>query len=190
MAHVANVGAAIWSQIMVATQGETTDGDFINIPNMRGTPQIGNEANIVQVPQYRSAAALNIAAQARLPDFEFELNFVPNEITHQALILSAGFLGGTNVRSSGDADHPSAIVIDNDGTLEASGAASATATVFTANQTYTFRLFFRLAQTGTNSYFEFDGQVAGFSAAPNPEDASIATVSLSLSAVPVGPLTI
>lgn len=109
MAHIASIGAGMFSDLSVATPladfstaalaGMDTDaefmtaftteiaavggtkavGAFVRIANVREFPAIGTPPNVVNVPTYGSSTSQQIQGQADAPSMEVTLNFVASD---------------------------------------------------------------------------------------------------------------
>lgn len=109
MTHISSIGAGMFSDLSVAALAtEMTSGalaaldtaaefqavfaneipniggtkstaTFVRIRNVREFPQIGQPANIVNVPAYGAGTSSQINGQADAPDLSVTLNYVPAE---------------------------------------------------------------------------------------------------------------
>lgn len=109
MAHIASIGAGIFSDLSVATPladfstaalaamdsdtefmtaftseiaavgGTKAVGAFVRIANVREFPAIGTPPNVVNVPTYGSSTSQQIQGQADAPSMEVTLNFVASD---------------------------------------------------------------------------------------------------------------
>ena len=100
MAHITSIGAGVYSAMAmnktavtdlttVDTLAEcvakfTNAADFVEIKNVRDFPQIGDPANIVNVPVYGKKLSAQVNAQADAPTLELTINYVPSEWTSGA----------------------------------------------------------------------------------------------------------
>jgi len=105
MAHITSIGAAMFTDLSVATGTVTAGvaaapqpgsfdesgfealfatessalGGFTRITNVRDFPAIGTPANIVNVPVYGSTTSQTIQGQADAPSLEVTINYIPND---------------------------------------------------------------------------------------------------------------
>ena len=109
MAHIASIGAGMFSDLSVATPladfstaalaamdtdaefmtafaseiaavgGTKAVGAFVRIANVREFPAIGTPPNVVNVPTYGSSTSQQIQGQADAPSMEVTLNFVASD---------------------------------------------------------------------------------------------------------------
>lgn len=56
-----------------------TSADYVEIENIRDMPSFGTPANIVKVPVYGQAQTQSIGAQSDAPDLELTINYVPGD---------------------------------------------------------------------------------------------------------------
>lgn len=123
MAHIASIGAAVFSDMSVAvpsaapafatldtaaefhalfaTEIESVGGTkaantFVRIKNVREFPPMGTPPNIVNVPVYGSKTSQQIQGQADAPSAEITLNFVASEWAKEAGNILGSMVGDGN----------------------------------------------------------------------------------------------
>jgi hypothetical protein len=97
MAHIANIGAGMFSDLSIALateaeiaalsqtktafDGEFTaeETDFVRVMNVREFPSMGVPANIVNVPSYGRELSQQVQGQADAPSLELTLNYIPGD---------------------------------------------------------------------------------------------------------------
>jgi hypothetical protein len=91
MAHVASIGAGMFSDLSVSTSlvpatknqtsldGVFATGTFERIENVREFPAMGTPPNIVNVPVYGSSTSQQIQGQADAPSMEITMNYVATD---------------------------------------------------------------------------------------------------------------
>ena len=62
----------------------TATGDYVRLGHIRDLPAVGAPPNIVNVPEYGRAQTLSIGAQSDAPTLELTLNFVPTQWANSA----------------------------------------------------------------------------------------------------------
>lgn len=169
MALFDTLGAAIYTQIGIKGEDGTGTPGILDIPGLRGTPEIGTEANIFSIPGFNQATAGSGVGQADLPQMDLEINYRPGDALHQVLSHLAG-------------------ILQTPGATTATVTEGANTQTFTPGQVCDFTM--QLSQTAAKTdvaVFTFKAVVASFATSPAVDDQSIATVSLALQEVPVGP---
>jgi hypothetical protein len=95
MAHIASIGASLFSDLSVCTDPTTTTAaqasatettleacfaatKFTRITNVREFPSMGTPANIVNVPVYGQKTSSQVQGQADAPSIEITINYVPS----------------------------------------------------------------------------------------------------------------
>ena len=126
MAHIASIGAGLFSDLAVATpasplnaaalaaldtdaefmalfateiasQGGTkAAGTFVRLKNVREFPAMGTPPNVVNVPVYGSKTSQQIQGQADAPSMEITLNYVPAEWAAEASNILGSMVGDGN----------------------------------------------------------------------------------------------
>jgi hypothetical protein len=126
MAHIASLGAAMFTDLSVNSQPRTlaelnaiTDGNvswfgtqatnttvttpapgqYIRISNIKEFPAIGTPANVVKVPEYGAQTSKQIQGQADAPTMELTLNYIPGLWANNTLAVP-GATAGTFAKSS------------------------------------------------------------------------------------------
>jgi hypothetical protein len=188
MAFPSSISAAQFSALAVsrdavpATLNESnlkanfaTAADFEEIKNIRDMPSFGTPANIVKVPVYGQAQTQSIGAQPDAPDLELTLNYVASDWAPAgASFATTGTLGDT----VGDgiakvfqfALLPSKVP---NLTTSATSGVGGTPTIPVAN-----------------ALIYFVGKVESLLVNPARDDASTATVALSIQSDFYGPFTV
>ena len=82
-----NFTALFASEIVNAPAGTRIAGAFTRFPNVREFPEIGQPANIVNVPKYGSSVASQINGQADAPTLAMMVNYVPSDWDPSASLL-------------------------------------------------------------------------------------------------------
>lgn len=164
-------GAALYTQLAIKGTAGVGTPIFLDIPGLRGNPSIGGEANLFSIPAFNQATAGSGVGQSELPDFEFEINYKPGDVMHQTLSHLFGM-------------------------LQTAGQTTCTVTESNATSTQIFTPGLQVSavlelKTVSGSAdvaaFTFNATVAGFNFAPGVDDQTIATVTLALDALPIGP---
>ena len=126
MAHIASIGAGMYSDLAVATPtspitpaaiaaldtaaefqalfateidsvgGTKGANTFVRIKNVREFPAMGTPPNVVNVPVYGSATSQQIQGQADAPSMEITLNYVPAEWAKEATNILGSMVGDGN----------------------------------------------------------------------------------------------
>jgi hypothetical protein len=109
MAHISSIGAAMFSDLAIATPstelsnstlaaldtaaefqalfateianvgGTRAAGAFVRVSNVREFPAMGTPPNVVNVPTYGKKTSSQVQGQADAPSMEITLNYVPTE---------------------------------------------------------------------------------------------------------------
>lgn len=109
MAHISSIGAAMFSELAIATPstelsnsslaaldtaaefqalyaseianvgGTRAAGAFVRVSNVREFPAMGTPPNVVNVPTYGKKTSSQVQGQADSPSMEITLNYVPTE---------------------------------------------------------------------------------------------------------------
>jgi len=188
MTFPSSISAAQYSALAVsrdsvpATINETnlktnfaTAADFVEIKNIRDMPSFGTPANIVKVPVYGQAQTQSIGAQSDAPDLELTVNYIPSEWAKaNASFATTGTLG--------DAIGDGIAKVFQFALLPAKPPALTTA--LTAGVAGT------LAAPVPNALIYFVGKVESLLVNPARDDASTATVALSIQSDFFGPFTV
>ena len=139
-------------------------GDYVEVGNIRDMPQIGDPANIVNVPVYGQATTMSVGAQADAPSLELTINYVPS------LWTPSSTLGG--------------YVQDGVSKLfQFAFLPAPVADLATNASTGSLR-------NKPNALFYFWGRIESLLVTPARDDAATATVSLSLQSKFYGPYTV
>ena len=141
-----------------------TTADYDEIVNIRDMPSFGTPANIVKVPVYGQAQTQSIGAQSDAPDLELTINYVPSE-----------WAAGSTL---GD------YVADGVGKVFQFSLLPANPTDLATNVT-TGNL-----KAVPNAQIYFVGKVESILVNPSRDDASTATVALSIQSDFYGPYTL
>jgi hypothetical protein len=152
-----------------------TLADFAEIKNIRDMPSFGTPANIVKVPVYGQAQTQSIGAQSDAPDLELTVNYIPSEWAKNG----ASF---TTTGTLGDAIGDGIAKVFQFALLPAKPPALTTA--LTAGVAGT------LASPVPNALIYFVGKVESLLVNPARDDASTATVALSIQSDFFGPFTV
>lgn len=127
MAHISNLGAALFTSLSVAvpstpmtrtqiqalneaaefnplfakeidSQGGVRGvGTFVQIKNIREFPAIGTAANIVKVPEYGSKTSKQIQGQSDITNMEIKLNYIPADWAKEATNILGSIVGDGNL---------------------------------------------------------------------------------------------
>jgi hypothetical protein len=114
MAHISSIGAAMFSDLAIATPstelsnatlsaldtaaefqalfateianvgGVRAAGAFVRVSNVREFPAMGTPPNVVNVPTYGKKTSSQVQGQADAPSMEITLNYVPTEWADEA----------------------------------------------------------------------------------------------------------
>jgi hypothetical protein len=89
MTHISSIGAGVFSDLsyMPYTTTPNTAAGFASLfattynrfPNIRELPEMGNPANIVNVPSFGKNLAQQVNGQADLPTMQVTINYVPSD---------------------------------------------------------------------------------------------------------------
>jgi hypothetical protein len=152
-----------------------TAADFEEIKNIRDMPSFGTPANIVKVPVYGQAQTQSIGAQSDAPDLELTINYIPSEwAKNNASFASTGTLG--------DAVADGVAKVFQFALLPAKPPALTTAATAGVGGT--------VAAPVPNALIYFVGKVESLLVNPARDDASTATVALSIQSDFFGPFTV
>jgi hypothetical protein len=152
-----------------------TAADFVEIKNIRDMPSFGTPANIVKVPVYGQAQTQSIGAQSDAPDLELTVNYIPSEWSkNNASFATTGTLG--------DAVADGIAKVFQFALLPAKPPALTTALTAGIGGT--------LAAPVPNALIYFVGKVESLLVNPSRDDASTATVALSIQSDFFGPFTV
>ena len=188
MAFPTSISAAQFSALAVSreavptTLNETnlkatfaTAADFEEIANIRDMPSFGTPANIVKVPVYGQAQTQSIGAQSDAPDLELTVNYIPTDWAKvNASFATTGTLG--------DAVADGVAKVFQFALLPT--AAPNLTTALTAGVGGT------LASPIPNALIYFVGKIESVLINPARDDASTATVALSIQSDFYGPYTV
>ena len=141
-----------------------TASDYDEIINIRDMPSFGTPANIVKVPVYGQAQTQSIGAQSDAPDLELTINYVPSE-------WAAGSTLGDYVADGLAKVFQFSLLPANPADLATNGAAGVLKDVPNAN-------------------IYFVGKIESLLVNPSRDDASTATVALSIQSDFYGPYTV
>jgi hypothetical protein len=147
----------------------TASGDYVEIKNIRDMPSFGTPANIVKVPVYGQAQTQSIGAQSDAPDLELTINYVPSEWAK----LNASF---ATSGSLGDA--------------VADGIAKVFQFALLPSKPTNLNALAGGVGTVPNALIYFVGKVESLLVNPARDDASTATVALSIQSDFFGPYTV
>jgi hypothetical protein len=149
--------------------------DFEEIKNIRDMPSFGTPANIVKVPVYGQAQTQSIGAQSDAPDLELTINYIPSAwAKNNASFATTGTLG--------DAVGDGIAKVFQFALLPAKAPALTTALTAGIGGT--------LASPVPNALIYFVGKIESLLVNPSRDDASTATVALSIQSDFFGPFTI
>ena len=175
MAFPNSIGAAQYSALAfadLAGAAPTTEAGFIalfaddasftEISNIRDMPQFGTPANIVKVPVYGQAQTQSIGAQSDAPDLELTINYV-----------AADWAAGTTL---GDAVSDGEAKVFQFSLLPAKPASLEAVALGLG--------------TVDNANIYFVGKIESLLITPSRDDASTATVALSIQSDFNGPFTV
>jgi len=152
-----------------------TAADFVEIKNIRDMPSFGTPANIVKVPVYGQAQTQSIGAQSDAPDLELTVNYIPSEWAKvDASFATTGTLG--------DAVADGVSKVFQFALLPAKPPALTTAATAGVGGT--------VAAPVPNALIYFVGKVESLLVNPSRDDASTATVALSIQSDFYGPYTV
>ena len=152
-----------------------TSADFVEIKNIRDMPSFGTPANIVKVPVYGQAQTQSIGAQSDAPDLELTVNYIPSEwAKNNASFATTGTLG--------DAVGDGIAKVFQFALLPAKPPALTTALTAGVGGT--------LASPVPNALIYFVGKIESLLVNPARDDASTATVALSIQSDFFGPFTV
>jgi hypothetical protein len=149
--------------------------NFVEVSNIRDMPAFGTPANIVKVPVYGQAQTQSIGAQSDAPDLELSINFVPSLWAKNGAAFSA-------TGTLGDAVADGVAKVFQFALLPAKPPALTTALTASIGGT--------LAAPIPNALIYFVGKVESLLITPSRDDASTATVALSIQSDFYGPFTI
>jgi hypothetical protein len=152
-----------------------TLADFEEIKNIRDMPSFGTPANIVKVPVYGQAQTQSIGAQSDAPDLELTINYIPSAWAK----LNASF---ATTGTLGDAVGDGIAKVFQFALLPAKAPALTTALTAGVGGT--------LASPVPNALIYFVGKIESLLVNPSRDDASTATVALSIQSDFFGPFTI
>lgn len=187
MAHILSVGAAMFTDLAVATGTATANvasspqpatfdaagfqalfatetsgvGAFTRVRNIRDFPSIGTPANIVNVPVYGSRITQTIQGQADAPSLEVTVNYIPNDWTKGATGTALGNMVGDG---SSRAWRFTLLQVDSVGATLATKYASIALGLGTVS----------------NSQYFWMGKLESLLVNPNLTDAATATLAFSL----------
>lgn len=141
-----------------------TSSDYQLIPDVRDMPQFGTPANIVKVPVYGQAQTQSIGAQADAPDLELTVNYVPSK-----------WAAGTTL-----------------GDYEADGIAKVFQFAMLPSEPtdYATNTSTGGLRNVPNALIYFVGKVESVLVTPARDDASTATIALSIQSDFYGPYTV
>lgn len=152
-----------------------TAADFEEIKNIRDMPSFGTPANIVKVPVYGQAQTQSIGAQSDAPDLELTINYIPTAwAKNNASFATTGTLG--------DAVGDGIAKVFQFALLPARAPALTTALTAGVGGT--------LASPVPNALIYFVGKIESLLVNPARDDASTATVALSIQSDFFGPFTV
>jgi hypothetical protein len=192
MAHISSIGAAMFTDLSVATGTVTAGvagnplpptydeagfeplfstetsavGGFTRILNARDFPAIGTPANIVNVPVYGQTTSQTIQGQADAPSLEVTINYVPSEWAKGGIL---GNMVGDGVQR---AWRFTLLQTDSKGAGTTKYASDATG-----------------LGTVQNSSFYFVGKLESLMVTPSLTDATTATLAFSIQSKFFGPYT-
>ena len=152
-----------------------TAADFVEIKNIRDMPSFGTPANIVKVPVYGQAQTQSIGAQSDAPDLELTVNYIPSDWAK----LNASF---ATTGTLGDAVADGVSKVFQFALLPAKPPALTTAVTAGIGGT--------VASPVPNALIYFVGKVESLLVNPSRDDASTATVALSIQSDFYGPYTV
>lgn len=158
--------------------GSTTSGsrgDFVEIANIRDMPAFGTPANVVKVPVYGQAQTQSVGAQSDAPDLELTLNFVATQWAAAGSAFANPSTSAAGTGTLGDAK--------GDGLSKVFQFALLTAQPPSLNTTTTG------LGAVPNVLIYFVGKIESLLIQPARDDASTATVALSIQSDFYGPYT-
>lgn len=157
-------------------------GDYVEIKNIRDMPAFGTPANIVKVPVYGQAQTQSIGAQSDAPDLELAINFVANDWAKVNATFGNPSVSAAGTGTLGDAVADGVAKVFQFALLPAKPPALTTALTASIGGT--------LAAPIPNALIYFVGKVESLLITPSRDDASTATVALSIQSDFYGPFTI
>jgi hypothetical protein len=159
--------------------GSTTSGargDYVEIKNIRDMPAFGTPANIVKVPVYGQAQTQSIGAQSDAPDLELSINFVADD---WAKVNST--FGNPSGSSAGTGTLGDAV---------ADGVAKVFQFALLPAKPTSLNALVGGVGTVPNALIYFVGKMESLLITPSRDDASTATVALSIQSDFYGPYTV
>jgi hypothetical protein len=188
MAFPSSISAAQFSALAMsrdavpATLNETnlkanfaTVADFEEIKNIRDMPSFGTPANIVKVPVYGQAQTQSIGAQPDAPDLELTINYIASDWAK----AGASFATTGTV---GDAVGDGVAKVFQFALLPSKAPNLTTSTTTGVGGT--------VALPVPNALIYFVGKIESLLVNPSRDDASTATVALSIQSDFYGPFTV
>ncbi len=151
-------------------------GDYVEIKNIRDMPAFGTPANIVKVPVYGQAQTQSIGAQSDAPDLELAINFVANDWAK----VNATF-GNPSVSAAGTGTLGDAV---------ADGVAKVFQFALLPAKPASLNALAGGIGTVPNALIYFVGKMESLLITPSRDDASTATVALSIQSDFYGPYTV
>ena len=184
MAFPSTIASAHFSALMATREAEpgtineanlkglfsgTATGDYVAIDHIRDMPTFGTPSNIVKVPEYGLAQTLSVGAQSDAPDLQLTVNYVPAQWAPSATTwATTGTL--EDLRRSGQSVwFQFALLTQKPASLHAVAAGLGTV---------------------PNMVLYFKGRIESIEISPARDDATTATVALSLQSDFYGPFTI
>jgi hypothetical protein len=152
-----------------------TAADFEEIKNIRDMPSFGTPANIVKVPVYGQAQTQSIGAQSDAPDLELTINYVASDWAK----VNASF---ATTGTIGDAVGDGIAKVFQFALLPARAPNLTTSTTTGVGGT--------TALPVPNALIYFVGKIESLLVNPARDDASTATVALSIQSDFYGPFTV
>jgi hypothetical protein len=146
----------------------TASGEYLELPDIRDMPSFGTPANLVKVPVYGQAQTQTIGAQSDAPDLEFTINYVPSKWVKSGTDFS--LTGGI-----GDAVGDGLVKVFQVALLGAKPDGLHTTTTGLG--------------TVPNTLIYFVGKIESILINPSRDDATTATVALSIVSDFYGPFT-
>jgi len=172
MALLNEYGAAIYTQLGIKGTAGVGTPIYLDVPGLRGTPEIGNEAARFSIPGFNKATAGSGVGQGELVDFEFEINLKPGDVMAQTLSHLNGMLQ-----------------TDGQTTCTVTESNATSTQIFTPGQVIQVVLEGKQSPGAANvSAYTFTAKVASFKFGFSVDDQTIATVVFAPEALPNGPL--
>jgi hypothetical protein len=159
--------------------GSTTSGsrgDYVEIKNIRDMPSFGTPANIVKVPVYGQAQTQSIGAQSDAPDLELTINYVATDWSKANSAFGNPSTSAAGTGTLGDA--------------VGDGIAKVFQFALLPSKPASLNALSGGIGTVPNALIYFIGKLESILINPSRDDASTATVALSIQSDFFGPFTV